>query len=202
MSIIHNQDRYNHSLQIVIGNKLIVLETLDDTLDLHNKKIRSIWIRTVTDLHTCTLNISNNPLTFFPDIFSLKYLDCNNCQIKEMPTYMPVLEELNCANNLIVELPEYPKLASLNCSGNPLTILPTYKHMKLIADNCPILVLHDNPAYYQRSGVIRGGKFQWINTNILENKYAIIDWQNAKTTIKFSTPFTKKLSRFLFYTSM
>lgn len=202
MSVIHNQDIYNHSLQIVIGNKLIVLETLCDTLDLSNKKIRSIWVRTIIDLHTRTLDISNNLLTFFPDIFSLKYLDCSNCQIKEMPTYMPVLKELNCANNLIAELPKYPKLTSLNCSGNPLTVLPNYNHIKLIADNCPILALHDNPSYYQRSGVIRGGKFQWIRTSTLENKYTIIDWQNAKTTIKFSTPFTQKLSRFLFYPSV
>lgn len=202
MSVIHNQDIYNHSLQIVIGNKLIVLETLNDTLDLHNKNIRSIWVRTIIDLHTHTLNISNNLLTFFPDIFSLKYLDCSNCQIKEMPAYMPVLEELNCANNLIAELPKYPKLTSLNCSGNPLTTLHTYKNIKLIADNCPILVLHDTPAYYQRSGVIRGGKFQWISASTLENKYAIIDWQNARTTIEFSKPFTRKLSRFLFYPSV
>ena len=201
MNLIHNQDTYNHSLQVVIGNKLIVIETIDDTLDLHNKNIRSIWVRTIIDLHTTTLDISNNSLTFFPDIFSLKYVDCSNCQIKEMPVYMPVLEELNCANNLITELPKYPKLVSLNCSNNPLTVLPSYDHIKLIANNCPIFVLHDNPAYYQRSGVIRGGKFQWIRTSILENKYTIIDWQNAKTTLKFSTKFTKKLSRFLFYPS-
>lgn len=197
--VIYNLDLYRRSIQVVIAGKLVILETLDDTLYLRNKKIKSVWIRTINDLHTTTLDISHNLLTFFPDMFSLRYLDCSNCQIKEMPVYMPVLQELNCSNNLIVDLPKYPKLEVLDCSGNPLCSLPDFPNLKLIARNCPILVLHDNPTYYRRSGIVRGGKFQWIHSSNIEHKYVIIDWQNAKTKILFSRPFTQKLAGFLFY---
>ena len=196
--IIYNLDKYNHSIQVVIGNKLIILETSDDILNLKGKKIRSIWVRTIIDLHTTDLDISNNLLTFFPDIFSLKRLNCSNCRIKEMPTIMPKLEELNCSNNLIQNLPNYPKLEILDCSDNPIITLPLVD--RITANNCPITTLYFNPTYYQRSGIILRGKFQWIQNKTIEHRYVILNWQNAKTTILFVNAFSKKLSKFLFYT--
>jgi hypothetical protein len=198
MSFFIDQNLYNQSLLIVTDEDMQIVDTKNDSIDLRKKNIKEIVMRTVVNMHITRLDISHNPLTFFPDIFTLRYLNCGSCKIKVLPTYMPVLEELDCSNNLIKFIPAYANLHSLNCSDNFINSVP-YKINFLIANNCPILTIHQDHALRRRSGIIKNKKFTWITTNTVETKYALIDWHSATTKINFKSAFLKKLAKFLFH---
>ncbi len=161
--------------------QLALVDTRTDSLILKKKNIKSIWVRTLNDLHTKYLDISDNPLIFLPYIYTLKVLKCANCGLRELPTYLPQLEELDCSGNPINYIPKYPKLK------------------KITSTDCPLLTIHDDPQLYKRSGVVIKGKFTWVSNNTLETKYSVIDWQNAKCKISFDNPLTQKVAKFLFY---
>ena len=197
MSLVsYFDDTKRFALQVVIDNDVFILDTQNTKLNLRDKKIKSIWLRTIANLHISKLDISYNMLTFLPSIFSLRSLNCSNCAILHMPRCMPMLEELDCSNNLISTLHTYPKLKTLTCSDNLVREVP--KVDKITAHNCPILVKYSDPLMYKRSGIIRNGKFQWVENKNIEAKYVIIDWHLAKTTIKFKTKIAVQVAKFLF----
>ncbi len=197
-----SQIRYTlryYALQAVISGKLTIIPTISEKLDLSDKNVSSIWIRTLCDLYIKELNIARNPIRIVPDIFSLEILNCNQCQIREMPTYMPDLKILNCSDNYIRKLPIYPSLAHLNCSGNPIIDLSQYikrPNIEIIANNCPILT---KPYVLgTRSGILIKGKFRWVKKCFIETKYVILDWEAKKCNFLFSGNFWPKVAKFLF----
>jgi hypothetical protein len=190
-----------------------------DPLNLTDKNIRVIWLSSLVNLNITCLDISKNPLKWLPDIFTLKYLNCSNCALTELPVYLPVIEEIICSNNLICTIPIYkslvklicsgnninkidhlPKLKYIDCSSNPITDYPS--DIKCIATNCPITVKKFSKKQ-TRSGFVKHGKFEWIEHNLCElsDKYILIDWCNARTTVEFHGRFAKRLAKFLFYYS-
>lgn len=191
----------NHELLVVRGTRrnLYSIYNYDTDLNISDKDIYSIWMKTLANLHIKNLNISNNPLSFLPDIYTLRILNCSNCGLKELPTYLPFLEELDCSNNLITNIPHYKSIKKIKCSNNPLMEVPRNTDLLIQAANCPILVIHYDPTKWHRSGIIKNGKFTWIINTPIESKYAIINWQESTTTINFKSRFAQKLSKFLFY---
>ena len=215
-------DLYNYSFWVVLDiptkDKCHLVDTKKDILDLQRKNITLLLLRTIVNLHTRSLNISYNKLSFLPSIHTLRILHCDNCELRYLPTSMPNMTDLSCANNLLTYLPKYKQLIKcncsnnfiskidisaysnlrvLNCSSNLITDLPNTKYT-ITATNCPILTIYNNPAAYKRSGVIKNGKFVWVVDN-LSSKYVLINWQTAKTSLTPSYKFTKKVFKFLFY---
>ncbi len=214
-------DLHDYSFYVVLDiptkDKTHLVDTKKDVLDLRKKNITCILPRTVALLHTKTLNISYNKLSFFPSIHSLRILNCSNCRLRSLPA-MSNLVELNCANNLLTSLPIYKKLVALNCSYNFIKRLRVTEYLKLKTVNCssnlitdlpmtklpvnaaqcPILTIYHTPTAYRRSGVIKNGKFTWV-VDTQQTKYALINWQTATTKLLPTTKFAKRLFKFLFY---
>lgn len=185
-------------------------------LNLANSNISSIWITSLCYLKIEELNISNNNIKFIPDIFSLKKLICDNCDLRQLPKYMPRLEYLSCKNNKITLIPYYNnlkyldvtnnlissivynKLEELICSDNPIIEIPPVKKIK--AYNCPILSI-GNDVNMEKYGVIINNRFKWMERYNIEIKYSILNWKDKYTRIKIERKFNKKLFKFLFNNS-
>jgi len=195
MSLNPNPDLFNHCL-IVLRKSPEYLDTFDDSLDVSESDIRAIWLRTLNYLHITSLNISKNSLPFLPDIFTLRKLNCSNCHLKDLPSFMPVLEYLDCSNNRISSIPNYPNLKTLVCNVNPITCITNCNLTSFSAKNCPIAVVIANPKQHRRSGVVINGEFKWLTPNIYDSY--LINWELSKCTVNFKRKFMKKLSKFLF----
>lgn len=184
-------------------------------LNLSNMQINSIWMNTISYMYLRTLLIKDNPLTYLPDIYTLCTLDCSNCNLKELPSYLPNLTDLKCSNNFIKSIPKYPtllkldasdniitkidrknfpKLKSLVINNNPITkiYVPTLTYLE--AYRCPLIILYNLPGLARRSSVMgTAGKFEWIafRAEKITVDFVLIDW----TTNKISTDLLKILSK-------
>lgn len=214
--MIYNKQLYDYSFNIVIDKKIYLVETKTCKNNLSNKNIKSIWVRTLSDLHTQYLDISHNPLIFLPDIFSLRVLNCSNCKIEQLPDYMPYLEELNCSNNNLTEIPDYTSLIKLECqnnniryvshlkkiehiicSDNPISDVPS-NIQTIIAQNCPITTIHSGMLVSARSGTIRNGIFIWRSSKKIDTRYIILDWNTATCKYIFDSHLLVNLCKYLF----
>lgn len=192
-------------------------EIVNNSLLIPHQHIRYVILKTVSFLQLQSLDISYNLITWLPDIFTLKVLKVSNCKLIELPSYLPHLEELECQNNLICEIPYYPNLIKLDCSANliehindnqkmrilnisdnPVTSINIASLISLIAYDCPILVLHKNHLLCKRSSRIEDGKFKWISTMNAKIDYQkiIIDWNIP--FIKVTPSINNKIYKFLF----
>lgn len=186
-------------LNVRIKQVTYAVDNQEDELDLSDLEISAVWATSILNLHTKSLNISRNPLVYLYDIFTLIKLNCSNCSLFYLPGYLPMLEELDCSNNSIMSIPDYPKLKKLTCESNPIRSYPV--SVRTNAKNCPITIKHFSPGD-TRSGVIKNGKFVWVCRGMCEltDKYILIDWNLAKCEIEFKGKFISKLSKFLFKT--
>lgn len=98
-------------------------ETTNNVLALQHQNITSIFLATINYLRLEILDISGNSLKHLPDIFTLKILVCDDCELKDLPSYMPCLEKLSCKNNFLRSIPSYKKLTELDCSSNLITCI-------------------------------------------------------------------------------
>lgn len=217
LSLPENNDTTKHPLAILQAGVISTPEISCESLVLDSQHISSIMLVTLNYLHIKSLSVRNNPLTFLPDIYTLHTLDCSNCGLTSLPSYMPVLTTLNCSANLIKEIPSYqrltrlecsnnlitalpklPKLASLTCNNNPLPQIhiPTLTYLE--AYDCPILVLYDIPGLVRRSSTLDfTGSFQWITTRTekINSKRILINWPARK----IKQPIISILSRTRFW---
>lgn len=198
----YHENKYisEHPITIIINHKMFAPEIINESAVLDSQQIQGILLNTLNYLHIKSLSIKKNPLMFLPDIYTLATLDCSNCMLKELPTYMPVLTTLNCSNNLIKSIPNYSQLSRLDCSNNIISKLPELPSLKsliinnnpitqiytptltyLEAYNCPILILFDIPGLVRRSSIMdKTGSFKWIltRTEKINHKNILIDWVN------------------------
>lgn len=142
------------------------------TVDISNMSISAIFCKTISYMNIIELDVSNNPIKWLPEIASLEILRCNNCNIMDLPVYLPNLKELECENNIIKKLPQFNNLRKLHCSKNLITHIP-YKKIQVLkcnqnpitsiniqtltyleATDCPILVIHHIPSLYKHSSVL------------------------------------------------
>ena len=90
------------------------------------------------------MKVSNNQLAELPrNLTCLKTLECINNKLTSIPDY-PNLEELYTANNLLKKIGEYPKLKYLLCKRNNLTEIGKYPLLEVL--NCEynnISVIYD-----------------------------------------------------------
>lgn len=84
--------------------------------------------------------ISDKNLTYLPDLsrfYNLQELNCNNNELTELPPLNPTLKILHCCNNLLTRLPPLnANLEQLICGDNQLTCLPYLLHTKLQRLSC------------------------------------------------------------------
>lgn len=202
MSLNADYDITEYPIHAILnnGDNYVVHETYTDLI---NKNIKVLLLRS-TSARLARLSIPNNPLIFFPPIYSLKYLDCSNCKLRDIPA-LPNLEKLICKNNMITKLPPMPKIAYLDCSDNPLTTLPNMPRIKyLVYTRCPILYLKANcktiaaiMSSKRRSSSVINGKFSWVTTVPI-----LLNWTNATIATRPSTRLTKNVYKFLFNLSL
>lgn len=222
-----NKDAEEHPITVV-SNKLLSKPYVVDgiSLNLTNSGTSSVWLNTLNYLHLRNLTINKNPLTFLSDIYTLHTLDCSDCKLKELPSYMPLLADLNCSNNIISVLPEYPSLARLNASNNIIPRLPVLPKLKSLTINnnpltdidiptityleaygCPLLVVYDIPGLTRRSSAIdtKSGAFKWITTRAerISKEHILIDWNTRHIhpdlhAILSKQPIYKHISKYLF----
>jgi Leucine-rich repeat (LRR) protein len=178
---------------------------INDSLYIPNQYIISVWPLTLAFLSLKVLDISNNLVTWLPDLYTLVTLKCTNCKLLELPSYLPLLEELDCSNNFIKIIPAYPKLKKLNCSknlvenghlvssnfplledlhcsDNPINDICITTLKNLVAYDCPILVLHKLPLLIKRSSKIVNNHFVWISQSNARVDYQkiLIDWNKSE----------------------
>jgi len=194
-------DFCNNQLYVIKNGSIECPAITNNALYVPSQQINYVLFRTISFLNIQILDISDNKITWLPDLFSLRILKCENCKLTALPTYMPNLEELNCNNNYIKLMPDYPRLSKLNCSNNLIEQLPSMLKLRtlqisdnpiydiniqsltsLIAYNCPILVIRKNPLLIKRSSKIDGSVFKWVSTTNAKVDYdkIIIDWNISK----------------------
>ena len=182
------------------GDNYVIHETYTE---LSGKNIKVMLLRS-TSTRLVRMSIPNNPLIFFPPIYSLKYLDCSNCKLRDIPA-LPNLEKLICKNNTIIKLHPMPKITYLDCSDNPLTTLPNMPCVKyLVYTRCPILYLKADCktvsaiiSNKRRSSSVINGKFSWVTSTPI-----LLNWSNATIATRPSTRMTKNVYKFLFNLSL
>lgn len=201
----------------VENDQLIIRYIPDDT-----HLVKAIFLRTVAYLNLTTLDISGQPISRIPDIYTIRTLICDNCQLVELPSYMPNLRHLSCVNNLLTSIPNYPLLNYLNCAKNVIERLPSVsglssiKHLicsdnpitsiyyptlsKLEAYGCPLLIIHYIPSTYRRSSTLQDGHFKWkiLSDSYLSTEYAVIDWRSDLMSNSVESELLISLRRFLF----
>jgi Leucine-rich repeat (LRR) protein len=76
-----------------------------------------------------SLKLSHKNLTYLPDLsrfYNLQELNCNNNELTELPPLNPSLKILHCSNNRLTRLPPLnANLEQLSCGDNQLTHLPS-----------------------------------------------------------------------------
>jgi hypothetical protein len=205
--IIYSPTTADTKSQILINkiNKFEIPSVINDSLYMPNQYIISVWPRALVFLSLKVLDISNNLITWLPDLYTLVTLKCANCKIIKLPSYLPLLEELDCSNNFIKLIPGYPKLKKLNCSKNLVEndhlVSPNFPLLEdldcsdnlindvciytlknLVAYDCPILVLHKLPLLIKRSSKIVNSRFVWISQSNARVDYQkiLIDWNKSE----------------------
>jgi Leucine-rich repeat (LRR) protein len=152
----------------------------NDTLYLPNNNIYHISLNTLAYSNIIKLDISNN-------------------KIKYLPEYLPKLTDLNCSNNLISVIHNYPNLKILICNDNTIKSIPeTIPLVKLIANNnpikgirnqtlkylealnCPIHTIYIIPGLERRSSFLDGRNIKWITirSEKINSERILIDWPN------------------------
>jgi Leucine-rich repeat (LRR) protein len=220
-----NKFTTEHPLTVIQNGIPLVPEILGESLILDSQHIKSIWLNTLNYLHVKSLSVRNNPLIFLADVYSLHTLDCSNCTLKSLPSYMPSLSTLNCSNNLIASIPNFQQLTRLECSNNIISKLPSLPNLKSLTINnnpiheiniptltyleaydCPIFVIFDIHGLVRRSSTLdKFGSFKWITTRTekLNSKTLLVDWPNSKLhpilhKILTKTKFWRRIIRYLF----
>lgn len=224
-SLPENKFTTEHPLTVIQNGIPLVPEILGESLILDSQHIKSIWLNTLNYLHVKTLSVRNNPLIFLADVYSLHTLDCSNCTLKSLPSYMPSLSTLNCSNNLITSMPNYRQLSRLECSNNIIKKLPALPNLKSLTINnnpiheiniptltyleaydCPIFVIFDIHGLVRRSSTLdKFGSFKWITTRTekINSKTILVDWTNGKLNhvlykILSKSRFWKRTLKYLF----
>lgn len=139
-----------HSLENYSGSKL---EYLDCSQNLHiklpvNLKLCNNFHCSESNLETCdlskfnelvNLDLSNNniyKIFFNEDKNIIKEISIENNKIDALPSLLPELIYLNCKNNLIKTIPDYPKLKILEASFNKISVYESSNFFdKIIIDN-------------------------------------------------------------------
>lgn len=92
----------------------------NETLDLGYQRLRSLDIK------------------FYPEFAYLRKLFVDHNNLKSLPEakYLPYIEQLTCAANLLTDIPYYPNLTFLNISGNFITNCKHYHKSKIEYFDC------------------------------------------------------------------
>ena len=175
-------------------------ENINGKVALSASNINLIFMRSIVTCYVTDLDISDNNITYLPDILTLKKLNCAKCKIKTLPRFLPnireidandnllthiytyqTLETLICSNNIIKELPHLPNLKYLQCNNNPITEINIPSLTSLEAYGCPIMVIHNIPSLIKKSSILlANGLVRYIqyNKSKLSNNYVLINWLN------------------------
>ena len=116
-------------------NNISNLSVLPDSLQYiycDDNQLSSLPQPLPRELVQLTCNENNlNSLPNLNDLQNLKHLECNDNQLTQLPVFYESndtasgLSELECAHNLLLQLPNLPSsLTKLNCSYNQIHVLP------------------------------------------------------------------------------
>jgi Leucine-rich repeat (LRR) protein len=102
------------------------LESIAEVIPVNPDKCTSLTVRDEDDMDL---------LYYYNE--QLIIINCNRMGIDFLPN-LPMVEELNCANNELFSLPDLPRIRKLDCSGNYLEELP------VSVSNCTVLICSMN----------------------------------------------------------
>lgn len=198
-SIVENEHMVAKPLKILQNGRIEEPAHVNGVLLLPNSHIDAIFLKTLIYVNIRELDVSNNPLTWLPEMQSLEKLNCSGCKLTALPSPLPKLKELKCADNYLSTVPYYKNLVKLECSNNLIQDLSQYNNSKLeslIATNnpltsinipsltyleaydCPLLVIHNLPSLHKKSSVIINNemKFMMFRKEKISKERRLIDW--------------------------